>query len=356
LGSTGMKPAAGASSDGERRNVSDAAGVVVLGACAGWSLITAATQGGRPEGVLLAVLAVAAGYAAGRVCGALLPVAAPCTAALAGLGLAVAAPHTLPGPQTATPPGDLGAVAALLVLATGAACCASWAARPPLLRLALRALAVSITVSAAVLGPLAGFVLCAAVLLCSLAADHMPRRGVGLAGLVLTTALVTGTAWAIAEDVLPAGLADSLEGQMSAHRVDLWRDALMLAHRDPALGVGPGRFGELSQTASQALPAETRPHSAPLQQAAEQGVIGVALLAAVFCWVLYALWRSPRPTSVALTAGAALTGLAALATVGNVLSFTTVTVGAGLLAGLATARPFVHEPADPAPTRAREHR
>ncbi|WP_330292943.1 O-antigen ligase family protein [Streptomyces sp. NBC_00576] len=351
-----MTSATGAPPDSERRNVSDAAGVVVLGTCATWSLITAATHDGRPEGVLLAVLAVAAGYAAGRICGALLPVAAPGTAALAGLGLAVAAPHALPGPQIATPAGHLGAVSALLVLATGAACCAAWAARPPSLRLALRALAAGITIASAVLGPIAGFVLCAAVLLCSLAADHMPRRGVGLAGLALTTALVTGTAWAIAEDVLPDGLADSLEGQLSAHRVQLWRDALLLAHRDPALGVGPGRFAELSQTASQSLPTDTKPHSAPLQQAAEQGVVGVALLAAVFCWVLYALWRTPRPTAVALTAGAALTALAALATVGNVLSFTTVTVGAGLLAGLATARPLVYETPDPATTRAREQR
>jgi hypothetical protein len=37
----------------------------VLGGCAGWSLITAAAHDGRPEGVLLAVLAVAA---AGRRC------------------------------------------------------------------------------------------------------------------------------------------------------------------------------------------------------------------------------------------------------------------------------------------------
>ncbi len=187
-----MMSATGAAADGERRNVSDAAGVVVLGACATWSLITAATHDGRPEGVLLAVLAVAAGDAAGRICGALLPVGAPGAAALAGLGLAVAAPHTLPGPQMSTPPGHVGAVTALLVLATGAACCAAWAARPPLLRLALRALATGITVASAVIGPIAGFFLCAAVLLCSLAAGHMRRRGVGLAGLALTTALVTG--------------------------------------------------------------------------------------------------------------------------------------------------------------------
>jgi O-antigen ligase len=135
----------------------------------------------------------------------------------------------------------------------------------------------------------------------------------------------------------------SLEGQLTLHRIELWHDALHMAHRDAALGVGPGRFGELSTTAAQTLQSDGKPHSAPLQQAAEQGVVGVVLLAAAFCWLLYTLWRSPRPTPVTLTAGAALTALAAIATVGNALSFTTVSVGAGLLAGLATARPLADE-------------
>lgn len=50
---------------------------------------------------------------------------------------------------------------------------------------------------------------------------------------------------------------------------------------------------------------------------------------------------------------AALTGLAAVAAVGNAPSFTTVSVGAGLLAGLATARPV--EPA-PCPASSRSKR
>lgn len=66
--------------------------------------------------------------------------------------------------------------------------------------------------------------------------------------------------------------------------------------------------------------------------------MGALLLGAAFGWLLYALWRSPRATPVVLSAGAALTALAAVATVGNALSFTPVTAGAGLLAGLATAR------------------
>ncbi|MER6326940.1 hypothetical protein ABT303_33015, partial [Streptomyces coelicoflavus] len=105
----------------------DTAGTAILAACASWSLITAAARDGRPEGVLLAVLAVAAGYAAGRIGGALLPVAAPCAAALAGVALTVAVPHLAPGPAITAPPGHAGATAALLALSAGAACCGAWA-------------------------------------------------------------------------------------------------------------------------------------------------------------------------------------------------------------------------------------
>ncbi|MFF7473002.1 O-antigen ligase family protein [Streptomyces sp. NPDC008092] len=336
-----MTSAADTGADNDRRNVSDVVGVVVLGACAAWPLIAATGRDGRPEGVLLAVLAVAAGYAAGRVSGALLPVAAPCAGALAGLAFAVAMPRLAPGPQFATPLGHAGAVAALLALATGGACCAAWATPVPALRFGLRMLAAGIVLAGAAVGSAVGCAASAVVLLCSLAAGRMRRRGPAVAGLALAAALVTGTVWAVAADVLPAGLATALEGPLTEHRVLLWRDALRLAQRNTAEGVGPGRFGELSGTASEALLPDGKPHSAPLQLAAEQGLVGVLLLATAFCWILYALWRSPRATPVALTAGAALTALAVIAAVGNALSFTTVSAGAGLLAGLATARPWV---------------
>ncbi|MEU1594963.1 O-antigen ligase family protein [Streptomyces sp. NPDC005708] len=341
MGSTGTASASGVTdADDDRRNVSDVTGVLVLGACAAWSLITAAAHGGRPEGDLLAVLAVAAGYASGRIVGALLPVAAPTAGALAGLGLAVAAPYVRANPQFVTPLGHTGAVAALLTLSSGAACCAAWAARTPAQRLALHLAAAGITVAAAALDSTTGLLACAGVLLCSLAAGRMRHRGPALAVLALVAALAAGTSWAVAENVLPDGLSAFLEEQLSGHRVMLWRDALTLVHRDPAFGAGPGRFGELSPTAAQSLMPDGKPHSAALQQAAEQGVVGVALLAAAFCWVLYALWRTQRPTPIALTAGAALTALAVIVSVGNALSFTIVTAGAGLLAGIATVRPL----------------
>ncbi|MEU8932347.1 O-antigen ligase family protein [Streptomyces sp. NPDC048409] len=336
-----MTSAAGADADSDRRNVSDAVGVVVLAACAGWALLTAAGRDGRPEGVLLAVLAVAAGHAAGRMSGSLWPVAAPCAAAVAGLAAAPALPRGAMGSAFATPLGPAGAVAALLVLATGGLCCAAWATPVPALRSGLWALAAGVAVAGAVAGSAVGCAAGAAVLLCSAAAGRMRHRGAGVAGLALVAAVVTGAVWALAADVLPAGLTAATTGPLTERRVLLWRDALHLARRNSALGVGPGRFGGLNGTASGTLPPDGRPHSAPLQLAAEQGLVGVLLLAAVFCWILYALWRSPRPTPVVLTAGAALTAVAAVAAVGDALSFTAVSAGAGLLAGLATARPWV---------------
>ncbi|WNI26327.1 O-antigen ligase family protein [Streptomyces sp. ITFR-16] len=324
----------------EGGNASDAAGALILAACAVWTLISAAGRETRPEGVLLALLAVAAGFACGRICGTLLPVATATAASLAALGAALVWRHGMPG-ATATvdiAPGHTGAAAALLVLAAGAACCAAAAARTEWLRFALRLLALGTACASLRLGSVAGFAAALGVLLCSLAAARTHRRLLGLTGLALATALMVGISWAVAEDVLPDGLTVSLEGQLTGNRVELWKDAARLAGQHPALGIGPDRFAELSPTAQQTLGSDGKPHSAPLQQAAEQGVVGVLLLGAAFGWLLYVLWRSPRTTSVALTAGAALTALAALAVVGNVLSFTPVTAGAGLLAGLASAK------------------
>ncbi|MFI1868017.1 O-antigen ligase family protein [Streptomyces jumonjinensis] len=316
-------------------------GVIVLAACAVWSLISAAGRDARPEGVLLAVFAVAAGYAGGRIAGTLRPVAVACAAALTATGLAVVSPQEVPGayPAGGVVPGDAGATAALLVLGAGAACCAASAARGRRSRPLLWALALAVTCTALVLGSVAGFAGSAGVLLCSLAAARTRRRAVALIALALAAAAAVALSWGVAKDTLPEGLTASLEGQLTGHRMALWQEAAAVAGAEPVRGVGPGRFGELSVTAQQSAVTDGKPHSAVLQQTAEQGVVGLALLAAVFGWLLYGLWRSPRSTAVAVSAGAALTALAVVACLGNALSFTPVTVGAGLLAGLAAARP-----------------
>ncbi|MEU1806933.1 O-antigen ligase family protein [Streptomyces sp. NPDC019937] len=308
----------------------DIAGVAILAFCALWALISAMGRTARPEGVLLAVLAVAAGYACGRIAGSLLPVACAAAAGLAGLGLALA---TRTGPS-----GHQGLDAAQLTLATGAACCAAWAARGAALRSALWLLALTITLTAVVSGPPAGGAASGAVLLCSLAAARLRRRLAALAALGLIAAIAVGGCWAVAAGAVPGALPSSLRSHLTEHRIRLWQDAAHLTAADPLRGAGPDLFAELSPAAAASPEAEITPHSAPLQQAAGQGLPGVALLGAAFAWMLYALWRSPRSTPVALTAAAALTALAVEATLGNALSFPQVTAGAGLLAGLATAR------------------
>ncbi|MFG2871196.1 O-antigen ligase family protein [Streptomyces sp. NPDC048338] len=323
----------------EHGRAPDVAGVLVLGCCTLWALVSATGRDARPEGVLLAVLALAAGYACGRICGSLLPVAAAATASLAALALALASGSGVPGSTPAAVPlGPTGAAAALLVLAAGAACCAASAAGTAPARVALRVLGLAVAGVALALGSVAGFVAALGVWLCSAAAVRMRHRFLGLAGLVLVTGVAVGASFAVAEEALPEGLTVSLEGPLTPHRVRLWQDAIDQARENPVLGSGPDRFGTLSRTSLEEPLADGTPHSAPLQQAAEQGVPGVVLLGGVYAWLVCALWASPRSTAVVLTAGATLTALAALATVGNALSFTAVTVGAGLLAGLATAR------------------
>ncbi|MFD7883465.1 O-antigen ligase family protein [Streptomyces bauhiniae] len=336
MASTGMERASGADADRTGRNVSDGAGMILLGLCAAWALISAAAHDGRPEGMLLAVLATAAGCAAGRMSGALLPVAAPCAGAAAALVLAVTMPGPLPGPAYAAPLGQAGAVAALLALATGALCCAAWATPVPGMRPLLWLMAGAVMPAGALLGSPGGCAAGGAVLLCSVAAGSMPYRGAGLAGLAVVAGVAVGAVWGLASGVLPGGCAAEFTERIGPYRVGLWGRAVRLAREAPVWGVGPGRFGTPGDPAG-------RPHSAPLQLLAEQGVVGALLLAAVFGWVLHALWRAARPTPVVLTAGAALTALAVIASVGDALSFTTVTAGAGLLAGWATARPWDEE-------------
>ncbi|MEU6853167.1 O-antigen ligase family protein [Actinacidiphila alni] len=326
----------------------DAVGIVVLACCGIWTLVAAAGRSARPEGTLLAILAVSAGYAAGRILGALLPVLAPAAAALAVLALVLVPPTRLSAHPDAPPLGYPNADAALLVLAAGAACCAAWAARGRGRQVALRLVGLGAAVTALALGSAAGFAAGVAVTLCSLAAARMRQRLLGLCGLALAALLAVGGSYAVAVDALPSGLSESLTGQLTQPRVELWHEAVDLAERNPLRGVGPERFTDENTLRPADAQAAESPQSAPLQLAAEQGVPGAALLAVAYGWLLYALWRSPRPTPVVLTAGAALTGLALLASVDHVLSYAVVTAGAGYLAGLATARPLTDEPRDAA--------
>jgi O-antigen ligase len=314
--------------------------VAVLVCWAVWALVAAVGRPARPEGTLLALLAITAGYAAGRVLGALLPVVAPAIAAVAVLALATIPPSRLSAHPDAPPLGYTGADAALLVLAVGAACCAAWAARDRAWRTGLRLIGVAAAVAALALGSVAGFAAGIAITLFSPAVGRIRRRLPGLIGLALVAVLAVGGSCAVAVDALPGGVSASAAGQLTRPRVQLWHAAASLAEHHLLRGIGPERFADESTALTSDIPAADSPRSAPLQLAAEQGLPGVALLAAAYGWLLYALWRSSRPTPVVLTAAATLTALAVLATADSALGYAVVTAAAGCLAGIATARPL----------------
>lgn len=323
----------------------DVIGALLLAGCAGWTLYTSGGRDAHPEDMLLALLAVAAGYAAGRVSGALTPSGAPTAAALTVALLVLITPGGLSGDPGAPPLQNADADGALLALAVGACCCAIQLARGTR-RLLLVALAAALVGEALATGSVAGVLACGASVAVAGSAAVARRRLPTLAVLLLCAGLA-----AVAPVLLAHADTSGDPGAVTAaplldRRTALWFDAVQEATDAPLTGVGPGRFTELSSSAqSSATPGGAS--SAVLQVAAEQGLPGVALLAGAYGWMLWTLHRAPGRTGVVLTAAGALTALAAEAAVSPVLSFPGVTAGAGLLVGIASARPFADPSAAP---------
>ncbi|MFC1434006.1 O-antigen ligase family protein [Streptacidiphilus sp. N1-3] len=357
---------------GTESSAADVIGALLLAGCATWTLYTAAGRDTHPEGVLLGLLAVAAGYAGGRVAGAVVPVGAPAVVALAVGAFALLVPGGLSGDPAALPLHDMDADGALLALAVGAACCAAHAAHAAHAehvvsaahaasavsvargegrgqgrrqgrgrgwnRLLLGGLALGITAEALATGSVAGLLACGAALVVAGSATFARRRVPVLVLLALCAGLAAGAPLLLARPSGPPGVLSSAT-PLADQREALWHDAVHEAAGAPLRGVGPGRFAELSPAAQEsATPGGAS--SAVLQAAAEQGIPGVCLLAGSFGWMLWTLRRSPGPTAVVLTAAGALTALAAEAAVSPVLSYPGITAGAGLLVGMATARPL----------------
>lgn len=302
--------------------VCDVVGVLLLAACAAWADYCASGREAHPEGALLALLAVAAGYATGRIAGVLAPLGSLIVPAVAAAVFAPAFGARVVGDD---------AVAALLSLAIGAACCAGYVARARGARWTARGctllafvLAAESLLTDATLGALA----CGGTLVVAGSVHrtrHRMRALVLLGGCAL---LAVGGVLLLAHG---GGGADPATNgpatQVSVQRLALWRDAWQTLGQHPWRGVGPGDFADGSAA------------SAALQQGAEQGWPGLALLGGAFAWCLWALDRSPRPAPAVLSAAGAMTALAVQAAAGPVLSVPAVVVCGGLLLGLAAARP-----------------
>jgi O-antigen ligase len=132
------------------------------------------------------------------------------------------------------------------------------------------------------------------------------------------------------------GVPDGQEGDAlfgATVRIALWHEALVIAAAEPVLGVGPGRFAEVSPTASRD-PDLRWAHNEFLQAAAEMGLPGYLLVVSLFLWGFVALWAGGSGVGTVLGA-AGLAVLGAHASVDYILHFPAVAIAGGALLGAA---------------------
>jgi O-antigen ligase len=185
-------------------------------------------------------------------------------------------------------------------------------------------------------------------------ATRWPRRGVAVGAALLTVCvgatIVLGAAHHRGESGSIAGQV--VDESLSATRVALWHDALVISAHHPLTGVGWGGFATTSPIA-RSDPDLRHAHNDFLQQAAEAGVPGLVLMVLLFGWGFARLYVSRAPDAVVLFGAIALTALGVGASVDYVLHFTAVVMSGAALVGAAQAAPLARDAreAPPAPVR-----
>jgi O-antigen ligase len=315
----------------------DAAGLLIVGALAAWTVVASL---GRDEARPLPVLALLAGAVALFVVGraaahrhdALVP---ELTAVAIGGAVVLTFPDLLRAggaptgyANTNATLAGLGAIAAAAALsASRGAARRDWAA----LALAL-VLAVLLSESIAAAGALA-----LAAVLAVLSAVRRDAAVAPLGGLV-----ATWLAFGVTTSLAAGADADSLRTQDEL-RTELWNRALVLLREAPLRGFGPGSF---EQPPTLADPDLRWAHHELLQQGAELGVVGVVLALVLVAWLFAHLWHGRDRGLAPTVAGASAVTLVTLhASVDHVLHTPVVPLTLALLVGWATApRPDPHRP------------
>jgi O-antigen ligase len=324
----------------------DSAGAALVLAAVGWTYVAAAANAGaRPGPVALLLASVAGAYVAGRASGRWFPVAGPALLATVVVAILLTSPGAFSGQPGAPPFGYPNANAALLVQVVAAVVLAALATRVAWGRWLLLAAAVALAAVAPLLRSAAGTVLAVAVVVMGAAVTRLRRPGrvivVAAAGAALAVAATVVLAAAASDAAPHTGLKEASQAADGAlgTRVELWREALSLTRESPVTGVGPGRFADKSPTAS-GDPDLRWAHTAVLEQAADQGIPGALLLAALAGWAFVALAASAssRPTPVAAAGAVGFAALAVHASVDYVLHFPAVPLSAAALLGVASAR------------------
>lgn len=282
--------------------------MLLLGLLALVGVCTAAA-GGEPGDQLRLLAGLAIVYLVGRfVCRDRLGQLCTAVAVAGGAAFAVlSAPDGLSGAATAGPLGYGNANGALCLLGVaGALVAGALLPRPAATAAALPA-ALVLTWLAAQTGSQAATVLSGLLVAVAVALRLRPSLAPvapRLAAVVLLLSVMATVALAI-PSVRDLAVAGALGDGLSTRRVALWSDAAELVRLSPWDGVGAGRFSAVAPTALVDDDARWA-HSVWLQQAAETGVVGGALLLALGTTAVLAGRRTSPASAVAAAAVAAV--------------------------------------------------
>jgi O-antigen ligase len=319
----------------------DVLGVLLVAAFCYWTVATATVSGGDPEPRVLLVLAATGCYVLGRLAADRAALVVAGLTSLAVLGAAVSGGrHAISGGALAPPLGYGNADGALYALGVAAAAMVAVAAGPIVLRLGFGLLGLVLLSLTAATRSLTATVLAIGIVVAALAAPWLRRRVTGLAVGTVAVAVAITVAAGMAHGT---AAVDPVERVLSERRTVLWHEALELTARDPMFGVGPGRFAEESPTALADADARWA-HSAYLQTAAESGIPGGTLLAALLLWSYGALRRSRQDARLVVMGTATGTALGLHAAIDYVAHFPAVVLTAALLVGL-TSGPALRQAA-----------
>ncbi len=324
----------------------DRLGLVLAALAAVWTLVASIHRpDARPAPVLALLLGVVALAATSRRLAAPQPMLVPGVVAVAIAGtLVLGFPSLLHA--GGAPTGYANSNAALAALGTVAAAAAASVSPSTRQRQVWVVLALLLAVAVGATGSVAASLALALVAVLALGSVLTGQVAVAVVGGLLACSLTLGITVAIAAGSDFAGL-----GERSGLRAELWAHASEVIHDQPARGIGPGAYAHHLRTG---LDSDLRwAHQGYLQQAAEQGLVGLVLLLALVGWTYGRLWHGrSRGRARTLGGAAAVTIVALHASVDHVLHDAVVPLTLAVLVGWATAdRPDPGSQGSPHPRR-----
>lgn len=317
----------------------DLIGLALFSAAVAWTYVSSGGTDAahRTAG---AFAAAGAGSVAGRLLGRLGGWVVPAIiAGLAAVVWVVDPRHILSDAPLAGPFGYVNAKGAFFMIAAGCALAAVAVSGRPLAILAGLAAAIPFIIVPFESQARAPALLIVAVLIFGLLAHAIlgPRRSIALLGLLFAAALITTAALGATQKSAQEGrvLDRLVDASITQRRPALWREAGTMMKEHPLEGVGAGRFGELSPTALADRDARWA-HNAYLQQGAEAGVMGLALIVGIFAWAYVRLAAGAtdiRPVLAAIV----LTAVGIHAALDYIMHFPAIPVLTAALVGSGSA-------------------